>query len=67
MSTHTHADTKPDPKNDSETFRKMTWMAPILTLITIVLGYIMWKNPTHYTAEEVGDVVEKILAFFLGS
>lgn len=64
MSTHTHSDTKPDPKNDAETLKKMTWMAPILIIITAVLLYVMWKNPTHYTPKEVGDVAEKIFSLF---
>jgi hypothetical protein len=67
MSTHTHTETKANPVNDAEVARRMLWMAPAIILITIVLGYAMWKNPTHYTASEVGSVIEKILAFFLGS
>ena len=67
MSTHTHQETTPHPANDAEITRRMLWMSPILIIITAVLLYVMWKNPTHYTAEEVGNVVEKIFAFFLGS
>ncbi len=66
MSTHTHSDTKADPAIDAEINRRMLWMAPSISLITILLGYIMWKNPKHYTPEQVGSIVDQIVGFFMG-